>query len=752
MPGEYGGYQSISPAFRRLIADTVTNVLAANPTPFMQSHAGGAMALRGWSGGKAKGKGKTRSNYGEGGGKGARQLDQAPCWQCLACGEPNNYPRRDSCYKCRAPRGSKATNKTKGKGKGKQREGTVGKGLSNPPPQALRPSWDRGQGGAIGADGQRPIFKFIAEEARERAKGDPTKSKGEGGDTARMDSEGFRVVARAAGVWPRVGGTDVGGGRVDGGTAGKSGPKGGETADAPCGSEVGQGKGAKGPRPQEKGVGGKGGKGAPMPNRPPWADQEDDDIDDGVHGDDGWDEDLDLDHDDEPGEQMDDEDMGEQYEEEEEYWEEDGPPEQEEGDGHGEVEQEPELEVLRQRWQNKKDVYEAVAWSYWKGQPQYEDAKAEKDRAYEEWQSAKRAQATPKLATLYQRRQRTLDRARRKLERTMHDADEELRQHEERMLKYQEQMRQDQLRIDEADASLREVARRVAASTGAGGEGDEDSPPNGMEARDRAEGARKGLESAQAKLQELHDKLEEQGNFTACEQLNLLYGAIAGAAGNIEGVEQLLVRPRPKQQQRRAEYYAMDPGTDDASAEKGEARSTTGVGERSATKCGASPKATMGTNRWDSKPRARGKDDGTTVQGTAAGQAAENSEERQRGRAGSASTSGAAPSRAATGNEAGATPTVIRFGGAGSEDQERELLRSEAVQALEQARAKFQDAERSQDTDKAALLYAHQLILGNIGVPTTLEQREAYERWRGALGENLEKVAAERLADGGSLW
>ncbi len=620
----------------------------------------------------------------------------------------------------------------------------MGKGLSDPPTQTLRPSWDRGQGGAIGADGQRPIFKFIAEEARERAKGGPTKSKGGGGDADGMDSEGFRVVARAAGVWPRVGGTDVGGGKCDDENAGRTGPKGGKV-DESCVSEADHGKGS---RPQGKGSGGKGGKEGPVPKRPPWADLEDEDGDDDARGDDGWN--GDFDHDDERGEQMEDEDMGEEHEEEEGYWNDDAPPGNDDEDGQGEIEQEPELEVLRQRWQNKKDVYEAVAWRYWKGQPQYEDARAARDRAYEEWQSAKRAQATPKLATLYQRRQRTLDRAKKKLEKTMHDADDELHQHRERMQGFKEQMRQDQLRIDEAEASLREVARRVAASTGADRETEEDPPPSGMQARDQAAGARKGLESAQTQLQELHDKLEEQGNFTACEQVNLLFSAIAGAAGSIEGVEQLLERPCPRRQQRRAEYYVMDPHTDDAGADKGEARTTTGLGDRSGINRGAGPKAAAGTNRWDGRPRARGKDDGAATQGTAAGKAAGSNEDRQKGREGSAS--GATPASTAAGDGAGTVPTIIRFGGASSEEQEKELLRCEAVQALELARDKFQDADRSQDTDKAALLYAHQLVLGKIGTPTTLEQREAFERWRGALGENLEKVAAERLAEGGSYW
>ncbi len=750
MPGGYGGHQSFGPSYRRLVADTVTNVLAALPTPFMQNHAGEAMAMQGWWGGKANGKGKGRGNQGGGEGKGARLLDQRPCWQCMACGEPNNFPRRDSCFRCRVPRGSKAATASKGKGKGKGKGETVGKGLADPPPQLLRPSWDRGQGGAIGAigaDGQRPIFKFIANVARERAKGDPTKTKGERGDADGMDLEGFRVVARAAGVWPRVGGTDVGGGRSEGRITGKEGPKGGKMEDA----HIAEADKGKGPQPQDRAFGGKGGKEGPVPKRPPWADLNDDDGDDGVHGDELWDDDLD--HDDGGSEKMDDEDMGEtnEYEDVDGYWDEDGPPEQEEADGHEEMEQEPEVEVLRQRWQNKKDVFEAVACKYTKGQPQLEDARAERDRAYKAWQAASSAQAAPKLATLYQRKQRTLDRAKRKLERTMHEADEELRRHEERMDRLQEQIRQDQLRIDDAAAGVREVARQVAASEGADEGAEEDSPTIDRGALDQAAGARKELESAQAQLQELHDKLEEQGNYTACEQVNLLYGSLAGAAGNIEGVEQHLVRPRPRRQQRRAEHYSMDQGTADASMEKEGDRTATGGGERATANNKATPKGNSGTNRWESKPRTRGNNDGTARQDKAPEQATGCDDDRQSGRGGPTPTPGTTNGNAAGGGTGSAT-TVLRFGGADTEDREKDLLRSEALQALEQARAKFQGAERSQDTDNATLLYAHQLVLAKIGAPTTLEEREAYERWRGALGANLEQVAAERRADGDSCW
>ncbi len=755
MPGGYGGYQHIDPSIRRLAAEAVANVLANAPPSYGQGHAGDAMALQGNGGGRAKG--RARGSFGGGGGKAARALDQGPCWKCLACGEPNNFPRRDACFKCRAPRGSKATGKSKGKGKGKERAGSVGKGLSDPPPQSLRPNGGRGQSGPIGADGKRPIFKYIEDEARERAAAGPPRCKGVGDGIEKADSDGFRVVSRLAGVWPRVGGTDVGGGKNDGTSAGKNGPKGGKASDG-NGMETAQGKGSRAQEASPKGCGGKSG---PLPTRPPWADQEDDDIDDYEHDETLFDDDPEAQHG-----QTCDEQMGDGLDDgDDDYWVDEETPEQEdEADHNDNDEQGAELEDLRQQWQYCKDVFEAVAWRYWKGQPQYEVARAQKEQAYERWQSAKKAQATPKLATLFQRRQRALDRARRKYEKTLQDADEKIRQHKERMGKHQEQMRLDQIRIDEAEASLQEVTLQVAASAENAREIDGDLPLSRAEARDQAAGARKGLESAQTQLRDLHDKLEEQGNFVACEQVNLLFGAIAGAAGDIEGVEHLLEKPRPRRQPQRAaaapaaaaaaEYYEMDTGTNAVDAGGMADQPAPGAEGRSGSDRKTNPRTTAGTNRWDTRPKPQGGSDGAGEREAAPRQAAGSSEGRPMGHEGTASSAASVstPAAPAAGNGDGAAPAVIRFGGASSEGQERDLLRGEAEQALDQALVKFQDADKSEDTDKAALLYAHQLVLTKIGVPTTLEQREAFERWRSELGESLERVAAERLKKGGAYW
>ncbi len=342
----------------------------------------------------------------------------------------------------------------------------------------------------------------------------------------------------------------------------------------------------------------------------------------------------------------------------------------------------------------------------------------------------------------------------------MQDADDEIRQHDERMAKIQEQIRQDQLRIDEAATSLQEVASRVAASANASKGEDECTLPSGAEARTQAADARKGLESARDKLQDLHDQLEEQGNFIACEQINLLRGAIAGAAGNIEGVESLLERPRPRRQRQQVQYYDMETTATAADSGDGSAGVASKGGEQPTADRKPNPRVATGTNRWDTKPRPTRTCNETGRHGDPTDQATGSNGTRRAGDGDSDPTATTIPTGTTVGSGSGdakggngdAGPNIIRFGGASSEEQERELLRSEAERALEQAREKFKDAERSQDTDKAALLYAHQLVLTKIGVPGTLEQREAYERWRGELGTNLERVAAERLKEGGAYW
>ncbi len=144
----------------------------------------------------------------------------------------------------------------------------------------------------------------------------------------------------------------------------------------------------------------------------------------------------------------------------------------------------------------------------------------------------------------------------------------------------------------------------------------------------------------------------------------------------------------------------------------------------------------MGGNRWT-----------TTGGGAASGKDGVRSED--------AVPTGAADGCNGTGGAAAGTgdgAAKIRFGGAATDEQEQEMLLAEAVHALEQSRIKFAEAEKGPNTDNAALLYAHQCALAKIGTPSTLAEVHAFERWRKALGENLEKVAADRLREEGAYW
>jgi hypothetical protein len=68
-------------------------------------------------------------------------------------------------------------------------------------------------------------------------------------------------------------------------------------------------------------------------------------------------------------------------------------------------------------------------------------------------------------------------------------------------------------------------------------------------------------------------------------------------------------------------------------------------------------------------------------------------------------------------------------------------LQEAADRALEQARLKFASAEVGQDTDNAALVFAHQSVLQQVGIPQTMGEVRAYERWRTVLGELIEAGA-----------
>ncbi len=219
-------------------------------------------------------------------------------------------------------------------------------------------------------------------------------------------------------------------------------------------------------------------------------------------------------------------------------------------------------------------------------------------------------------------------------------------------------------------------------------------------------------------------------------------------------MEQLLTQPRQPRQQQGAEYFTIDAAAaDDKGGRKPNAPTTasntkTDTTDAASRRWGASnaePKNPKGNNQ-DSGGGFSGH--GGTSTGTPTGDGMQ-----QAGGANAAATSADAAAAAATAGASatgGADAAAIRFGGATTDEQETDLLRDVAVQAVEAARVKFAEAAAGQDTHNAALLFAHQQVLARIGTPSSLAEVYAYERWRTALGQHLERIAAERL--GGAAW
>ncbi len=743
MPGGHGNFLQLDAATRRAAVaaskaaakaafDDVLGSVARN---IGKGHAGDGMARKGGAKGKAGGLPRDPGASRGGGGKTDGSPSRYLTWKCRDCGEANNFQRRDNCFRCYAPRGGKGPGMAEGKGKAKGAPKAGARNLADQPPTSLRPHADRHQQGPVGANGSRPLLflgKYFECKARERDAAATTGTAESNDNGEKLDADGFKVVSRAIGVWPRVGGTDQ--------------PAAKTTSAAPATTAPSEGKGAKAkpappePSPAPNTKGGKG-KGAGLPSRPPWADVCDFDSDCDVD-DDGADDLFDSGPANEEIPQQDDDDMGAA---DDDLWPTDDADDIDQGVDDDEQEEDPELEALRQRWRNKKDVFEAVAWRFWGGQPQYEDAKSEKDAAFLKWQEARKAYKAPKLANLHQRKQRALDRAKARLERTKQEADEAVRLHEEDMQRRMQQIHDEQKRIDEAEENLRKVMLQVAARTETVAQGRSLPAPNHDEVRDQAAGARKGLQAAHDQLQQLYDQLEEQGNFVACDQINVLYGALAGATGGLDGVERLLARTEQARPQSTAKFFDIDSAAgskDDGggalSTTKPAATPTTG-GARSA-QAAASSAGTTGndapeTPAHQQPPHTNGPAPHATPAAAAAA-----------GPSATAAGAGSGPAAAAGGTQ------ILRFGGAASDEQEQQLLQAEAESALEQAKAKFHEAERGADTDNAALLFAHQQVLARIGTPTTLEERVAFERWREALGNCLERTAAERRRNAGTYW
>ncbi len=365
---------------------------------------------KGKGGGSADGKG---GKGGKGGGTDGyiswkRNATTADLWTCSDCGESRNYSSRSYCYKCHAPKRSPVARQTQS--------------LSAAVTRPLRPHARRDDG-PIGADNKRPLFtQFIRNEARLQVAD---------GKAPKCDDDDFTVVARAAGVWPRVGGGD--------GPASKP-------QAVPNGGEEPQSQPPAGPQPKPV-IGGAGnddktstgaGGGTNAHARQSWANayddeqrqKKDDDIDDVEL----WRE----------GDMQDVVD--------------DGCGDGDADDGEDETpQQETTAKDLHEQWQQRKDILEVVRAKFKKGQPQFETAKREATEAYERWQEAQRAESAPRLASLHQRRQKRVDQAEKALQHEMDAAEKQLEKHNEIMQAFKERIKEKQNKLDEAKERLQLV-------------------------------------------------------------------------------------------------------------------------------------------------------------------------------------------------------------------------------------------------------------------------------------------------------
>ncbi len=626
-------------------------------------------------GGKGKSKGKGQAGGGGGDGKGG--YDRGSNWKCLSCGEPNNYSHRVECFRCYAPRRPKqqhqqhhrpADPQTKPNGKGAKGN------LSAPYSGPLRPNVARPSQGPVGADGQRPLFKrYLEDEARKKQRRG-LEGEGENGSKDADDNDdGFLLVTRAAGIWPRVGGADTGRGRGDGGynnvqteaAAADHGADGGGSArdDRPRAKPTAGPERrtsttpteASAPRPAASPH-----KARTMPSRPSWADQDEDDMcqwepeQKDTLVEDDWDE-----------PEGDGDEWQHQHHQHHEGWDE---------DDAGECEGEADTEVLRERWLSRRDILDAVRIKYGKGSPQYDTARREATAAYEAWQEAKRADNAPRLATLHQRRQRALDHAQKMLQKDMDAAEQELARHATAMDAIKERISGRQRKVDEAQERLQEVMQKVgnAATEGCdGGSNLKASQHEGMlyEVRGRARDARENIVQAGTKLQLVLDMLDAEGHHEACQHLSFLFGSITDAAAELDGVERVVSGTT---------HHAMD--ADDvidecplAEVKPPKAAPTPKRGDGGATGDDKTGKKAKGSGGKGSQARAAGTNESDNA-GAARADAA---------RAEAAAAAAAASAAASTAAAAPSFLSDIFYGGATNLAEEEVALRDAASKAVQ---------------------------------------------------------------------
>jgi hypothetical protein len=688
-----------------------------------------------------KGKSKGRGQTGGGGGEGKGGNERGTTWRCSSCGEPRNFAHREECFRCYAPRRPEPHRQPahrptapRPKPDGKDARGS----LSAPHSGPLRPNVSRAYQGPVGADGQRPLFKrYLEDEARKKQRQGTEAAGGDDSKGADDGDDGFLLLSRAAGVWPRVGGTDKGRGR---GNSGQNSLQAQAATDA---------HGAEGGAPtlddrptdkpatslERKAPATAASASSPppitssrmprkMPSRPSWADQGDEDME--LLSEDFWAD---------PEAEGDDDHLHHPHEHREHHEHHDGDGWDE--DGADECEDEADAEVLRERWISRRDILDAVKAKFGKGQPQYDTARREATAAYEAWQEAKRAENAPRLATLHQRRQRSLDHARKMLQRDMDAAEKELERHDAAMADIRERIGNRQRKVDEAQERLQEVMQKVGDAAAEGGDGSAniaDGRHGGTlsEVRGRARDARQNIIQAGSKLQLVLDMLDSEGHHEACQHLSFLFGSITDAAADLDDVERMASGTT---------HHAMD--ADDVIDESP-------PGENKPPRSAQTPKrgadgATLDDKTGKKAKGSGGKGSRTRVSG------ASNADD-----AGDVNANAAGTGQATPGAEAAATapaavaapssPPEIYYAGTTSLDEEETALRDAASKAVQQSIQHFANAPKGKDTDDAALLHAHQLVLASVGTPTNGVELRAFERWRAALGTMVVAEAAARVS------
>ncbi len=681
-------------------------------------------------GGKAKGKGKGSNGKGSGGG------NYGSNWQCFACGEHRNFGYRTNCFRCQAPRHDSdtraAASSPKPRSPAVAPRGSLTAAQSGP----LRPRAAAADVGPVGADGQRPLFRrHVEDEARKKqlqqqqlpqpkkqSQQDPH-SAAEDGQQDGADDEGFLLLARAAGVWPRVGGADRG--KPRGGAA--AGDRGKSPHAAPSSGGPGKAQGddddrtqpSAVPKPQNKraaeadtpiqGPSSTSVARRAMPSRPPWADEELED--------DQWPQQHDH---------MDDD--GDWYEDQgDDQWDE----EDADDDAEGEEAQEDDadVEVLRERWAQRRDILAAVRTQFKKGQPQFDTAKREAAEAYDKWQQAKRAASAPRLANLHQRRQRALDHAERLLQKDMDSAEREIERHNKTMEEIKARIGERQRKVDEARERLHEVMQQVGVAAAEEGENGKDAGDHGH-LREHTAIARDRIRDVGARLQEILGQLEAEGHSQTCVRLNELHDHLIEASKGVEKVEWAVAG---------TVHHAMDQDAEDDDESQAEARGGKG---------GAPPRRDEGTassssaGKWRRTKGSGGKAPSTAMAADARGKAQEQKPPSDGD--GAAAAHALAPPTVAAAAADG--PTDVFFNGAANLEQEMVELRAAAKRSVRQAVLHFASAPAGKDTDDAALLYAHQNVLTNVGVPSNVVEMRAFDRWRAALANFVIEEAATRAA------